>query len=375
MVPAALPDSSPRIAIDARPFSASPCGYTVYLGAVIASLRRAGLDMILLSNQPLQPIYAEIEGLPTRVFGAAGDLKWEQRDLPALLDAEPYPLYFTAANRGIPWRRNGRTRYVLGLLDVIPYLFFRDYFMKRIARRQRVAELVKQTAAQLIAVWRADAILTISQQSAADIKRLSRRRDVTSCLIPLDVEPVPAATPRPQFVYVGGVDARKRVDVLLHAFARFAPAHPSYRLVLIGGNYRAVEPLIGQLGLGDRVVVTGFVSHEDKVRLLAESCAMVYPSLYEGYGLAIAEGFQAHIPVIAGQGGSQAEIGGAAVRYVDPLAADEIAAAMAEMTDPAVRQQWIVRGREQLAVLSDPSVEAELVGYFTEQLRLARGGA
>jgi alpha-1,3-rhamnosyl/mannosyltransferase len=119
-------------------------------------------------------------------------------------------------------------------------------------------------------------------------------------------------------------------------------------------------------------VLTGYVDDDAKYRIIGESVAMVYPSLYEGYGMAIAEGFQAGVPVIAGRGGSQEQVAGDGARLVDPSSPDDIAAAMEEMLTPQVRAEWVERGRRQLAVLTDPEVERELVSYFTKQGQLAR---
>lgn len=363
-----------RIAIDIRPLAASPCGYTVYLGSVIDALRNAGMAPILLTNRAPLPCYSEVDGLDIHVFGAEGDLKWEQVSLPAFLSQNFFDVYFSGANRGIPWRKQAGTRYVLGLLDIIPYLFFKDYYFGRWRTWLSSPDLKRETAAQLLAVARADAILTISRQSAADIRRVFRRRDVTANLIRLkDVAPVPASSDRrAQFVYVGGVDARKKIDVLLNAFALFCRQHAGYRLVLVGSNYTQCLPLIRDLGIADRVVLTGYVDHDTKFRILAESVAMVYPSLYEGYGLAIAEGFQAQLPVIAGRGGSQEEVGGTGVRLIDPCSPTEIAAAMEEMLDPDTRAAWVARGQRQLASLTDPAIETSLVAYFQTQARGAR---
>ncbi len=362
-----------RLAIDARPFAGPACGYTIYLGSILQCLRDADIEVVLLGNAPLLPRYEETAHLETRIFGKQGHLGWEQRDLPRYLATAGHDLYFTGANRGIPLRKTPTTRYLLGLLDVIPYLFFRNYFLARWRVLLRNPRMNAETLAQLIAVARADAILTISQQSARDIRRLFRHRDVTARLIRLKAVDVPSpAPPKPQFVYVGGVDARKKVDVLLRGFAAFARDRPDHRLVLIGPDYSSVAPLITQLGLERRVVMTGYVDHDAKFRNMGDSLAMVYPSLYEGYGLAIAEGFQAGIPVIAGQGGSQGEVGGAGIRPIDPSSADEITAAMSEMLDPAVRAAWIARGQAQLAHLTDPRIETDTLAWFSQQGRLAR---
>ncbi len=370
----ASPASPIRIAVDARPFAGPPCGYTIYLGSILACLRAGDFDLTLLSNRPLLAQHDDdVGGLRTHVFGRSGDLRWEHTDLPAHLAAEGYDVYFTGANRGIPIAKRRGTRYVLGLLDVIPYVFFRAYHLARWKTVLRDRALNTELLAQLVAVARADAILTISKQSAADIRRVFRRRAVTPLLIRLkNVERLDPVPPRPQFVYVGGRDFRKRVDALLRGFASFLRDHPDFRLVLVGWNYDGLDDLIAELGLAGHVVLTGYVEHDEKFRVLGESVAMVYPSLYEGYGMAIAEGFQACIPVIAGTGGSQGEVGGAGARAIDPSSPDDIAAAMAEMLDADVRAGWIARGQEQLARLTDPAIETATIAYFAEQGRLAR---
>ncbi len=363
-----------RIAIDARPMCGSPCGMTVHLASIVALLRKANFDITLLAGQPLTLEYEELAGLKTAIFGSHSTLPWEHRDLPRFLQANDFDLYLSDANRGIPMRKKPGTRYILGLLDIIPYLYAWEYFGKNLHHRIRYPRINTEAVSQLISVFRADAILTISRQSAQDIATVFRRRNVTASLIRLkDVDLTAAHTLKDQFVYVGGADPRKKVDVLIRAFALFAADHPHFQLFLIGSNYWKFDPLIAELGLTGRVIATGFVSHEEKFRILGESRAMVYPSLYEGYGLALAEAMQAGIPVIGGRGGSQAEVGGQAVRYINPLSAGEIAQAMGEMLDPAVREGWIARGREQLKVLTDPQIETRLVDYFVEQGRVARG--
>jgi glycosyltransferase involved in cell wall biosynthesis len=369
----AIDDRPLRMAIDVRPLAGSPCGYTVYLCSVLACLRETDIELTLVSNSEIMPHYEEAVGLETLVIGRSGDLKWEQKDLPAFLAIRDFDVYFSGANRGIPIRKNSSTQYVLGLLDIIPYIFFRAYFLREWQLRVRKPFLNKEAAAQLIAIMRADSILTISQQSVTDIKRVFHRKKVESHLIRLrNVDSIKSNQTKRHFVYVGGVDIRKKVDVLLRGFASFRNIHPDFRLVLIGSNYAACAALISELGLIDHVELTGYVDHDTKFRIMSESQAMVYPSLYEGYGLAIAEGFQAGIPVIAGPGGSQAEIGGDGVRYINPSSSEDVAAAMAEMLDPVVRRTWIERGKAQLEVLTNPAIEDGLLTYFREQGRIAR---
>ena len=372
--PAPAHDEPPfRIAIDIRPMAGPACGYSIHLASVIALLRKANFDLTLLINRPVEQEAEELAGLKTITFGSSRGIYWELRDLPKYLAGEDFDLYLSNANRGIPWRKNPRTRYLLGLLDIIPYKFARDYILCNWRYRLTHPHYNTEILSQLISVFRADSILTISEQSAADISSMFHRRNVTSCFIRLKDVALPTNLEvKDQFAYIGGTDTRKKVDVLLRAFARFVVDHPRFNLVLIGPRYDACLPLIDELGLRDRIRMTGFIDHETKFRTIGESTALVYPSTYEGYGLVIAEGMQAGVPVIAGRGGSQAEVGGDAVRYVDPTSVDEIFAAMQEMLDSATRDAWIARGREQLQVLTDPGIESKMVDYFVEQGRLSR---
>lgn len=367
-----------RIAVDARPFSGPPCGYTVYLASVIGCLRAADIRLALLSNRPLLPRYEEVADLDAQVFGAASDLRWEQTSLPHHLEQERPDLYFVGANRGIPLRKCAATHYVLGLLDIIPYLYWRPYLWAPLRRSASRSWTARETLSQLVSLARADSVLTISEQSARDIRRVFRR---AATALPIRLKPAEklidlgkARAVEPHFAYIGGVDYRKKVDVLLRAFALFAARHPDHRLFLIGNNYASVQPLIGELGLAGRVTVTGFVDEETKYRLLGSGVALVYPSLYEGYGLAIAEGFQAGTAVIAGPGGSQAEVGGDGVRRIDPTAPADVAAAMEEMLDGAVRERWVRRGRDQLRRLTDPAIEERTQAFFRDKALRARRG-
>lgn len=365
-------DDDIRIAVDARPFAGPPCGYTVYLSSVIACLRAPDIRLTLLSDAPLLPRYGDLAGLDVRVAGEASGLRWEQFSLPELLLQDRYDVYFVGANRGIPVRKRPGTHYVLGLLDIIPYLFWRQYLWRPLRDRDSRAWLIREIASQLLSLARADSVLTISHQSARDIERVFHR---TATALPIRLSPPPAMVPtqtRPHFAYVGGVDHRKRVDVLVRAFALFLEQRPGHRLFLIGANYAPVQPLIRELGLEDSVAITGFVDEETKYRLLSESMALVYPSLYEGYGLAIAEAFQAGTAVIAGAGGSQAEVGGDAVRLIDPTSPQDVAAAMAEMLVSAERDRRVALGRDQLRRLSDPVIERDTQAFFREKARAAR---
>ncbi|HUC86986.1 MAG TPA: glycosyltransferase family 1 protein, partial [Candidatus Saccharimonadales bacterium] len=301
-----------HLAVDARPLAGTPSGFTTYLESIIVPLLKAKWEVTLLTNRTLRTDYGFVRDCRQEVFGPTAAWRWEQVALLAKLRRSRADVYFAPTNRAIPLRSVAPTRTVLALLDVIPLKFPRYYLSA-----SRFHFVRRELAAELSSVARADALITISASSAADIERYFRRQ-ATPLLIRLPERPVESARKQDQFVYIGGVDPRKRIDNLIRAFARFAADHRDFKLVLIGRGYERFLPLCSELGITAQVELTGFVDDHDKMRLIAQSRALVYPSLYEGYGLAIAESLQAGTAVIAGRGGAQAEIGGDAALYITP---------------------------------------------------------
>jgi glycosyltransferase involved in cell wall biosynthesis len=354
------------VAIDARPLAGGYSGYTSYIISIVEPLLDNGFNVTLLSNRPLNPAHTIAERCRVEVFGSKRPSLWEQIDVPRFLAKNQHDVYLAGTNKGLPWVKQKSTRYILGLLDIIPYKFPRQYLTKP---HFLLREL--RPVSQLVSVLRADELITISEASARDIEKLFHR-PAKALLMRMELKKPEKHAPKEQFFYVGGVDIRKRVDVLLKAFALFLPKHPDYRLVLIGRGYDVFNGLINELGIKDSVTMTGFVDEPTKQRLIGESKALVYPSMYEGYGLAIAEAFMSGVPGIAGRGGSQEEIGGEGVLYIDPTSPGQVAEAMEAVLEPVTRKK-LEAGREaQMAKIFGAEVEKAIVSYFELQAKKAR---
>ena len=93
-----------------------------------------------------------------------------------------------------------------------------------------------------------------------------------------------------------------------------------------------------------------FIGHADVAQLagiMAAAEALVYPSLFEGFGIPIIEAFSAGTPVITSNVTSMPEIAGDAALIIDPHNPDTITDAMLQLSDPAVRATLIERGHRQ----------------------------
>lgn len=129
---------------------------------------------------------------------------------------------------------------------------------------------------------------------------------------------------------VGSFFARKNQQTLIEAFD-LIKTQVQENLVLVGGagNMRAeIEALIIKKGLQNRVHIIANVSNADLPDVYSAASAFVFPSLYEGFGMPIAEALLSGVPVIATSGGCFEEAGGKNSLYINPHSPDEIGAAL-----------------------------------------------
>jgi glycosyltransferase involved in cell wall biosynthesis len=116
-----------------------------------------------------------------------------------------------------------------------------------------------------------------------------------------DAQPEPIARREPIVVYVGRLEAYKRIEVVLDAVARLAPRHPALKLALLGrGAERArLERRAAALGIRERVEFAGFVSDAQRDAWLARARVCVCASRKEGFGLTVIESNALGTPNVA----------------------------------------------------------------------------
>jgi glycosyltransferase involved in cell wall biosynthesis len=114
-------------------------------------------------------------------------------------------------------------------------------------------------------------------------------------------EPPGVSQRRHRVAYVGRLERYKRVDVLLRAAAHLVGRFPEMRIDIIGrGSDRArLERVAAEVGLADRTHFAGFVSDEERDRLLAAARVCVCPSVKEGWGLTVIESNALGTPNVA----------------------------------------------------------------------------
>lgn len=159
------------------------------------------------------------------------------------------------------------------------------------------------------------------------------------------------------FIYVGSIHPRKNIVNLLKAFELFKRNTQSpVKLVLAGRkawDFEEVDRTWQQLQFKNDVTFLGHVPPAELGERVSAALAMVYVSLFEGFGIPIVEAMSAGIPVITSNTTSMPEAAGEAALLVDPYKVEDIAAAMQKIAgDEQLRKALVEKGKVQLQKFS-----------------------
>jgi len=218
----------------------------------------------------------------------------------------------------------------------------------------------------------ADHIITISDYAADAIQEHfaipASRISVTplgvdeNCFKPVSEEQKLAVLsrynlPSNYFVFIGTLQPRKNIERLLDAFLQLPEQlQQQHPLVIVGREGWSSEALVQRLrslALSHKVYWLDYVTFEDKYALLQASLAMVFPSLYEGFGLPVLEAFASNTPVISSNLTSMPEVAADAAILINPYEVDDITQAMETIAqDGALRQCLQQKGVERVKKFS-----------------------
>ncbi len=377
----------PRIGIDAR--KAADFGIGSYIRNLIAAI----------SRRP------EAERYLFRVYVPAA----ERGALPALpprfeIVEEDSPGYSIAELTRFAWRLRrdrldlfhathyvipplARARAVVTIHDIIHVLY--PQFLPSRAALLYARVMIRR------ALRRADRIITVSYNSKRDLVDYfgiapSRVEVIYNGVAGIFRADVPRAErdrvaekyalPRPYLLFLGGEKPHKNVRNVLRAYAeaRRATALP-HSLVLAGPmptNRSRVEALIAALDLEPLVRRPGVVPEEDLPGLFAGADAFLYPTLYEGFGLPVAEAMACGVPVLTSSTSALQEIAGGYAYLVDPMDVDAIARGITDLaTDPSRRAEFAELGRRRAADFSWDHAAEQTLRVYAEALAGRRAEA
>jgi glycosyltransferase involved in cell wall biosynthesis len=188
---------------------------------------------------------------------------------------------------------------------------------------------------------RADRIIAISQATRRDLMAAYDVPAEKITVIPEAADPQfhpqPPETvsivctryrlPPRYLLFVGTIEPRKNLGRLLDAFEDLHAERLTDGLVIVGRRGWLTADFFAQLERSparDAVIFPGYVPDPDLPAIYAGAQALVFPSLYEGFGLPVLEAMACGTPVVASRASSIPEVGGDAARYFDPRDPDEL---------------------------------------------------
>ena len=204
---------------------------------------------------------------------------------------------------------------------------------------------------------RASVIFTVSNFSKSELLRLTtgpREDNIIPTHLGISAEWYGAALQprvqsRPYIIYVGNIKPYKNLRRLVEAFLKIKDRVPQ-DLVIVGQSEGLITGESAEFfervrGAGERIRLTGFVSHQELLSLVGHAHALIMPSLYEGFGLPPVEAMAAGVPAVVARAASLPEVCGDSALYFEPLDVEDMAAKLVMIaSDAELGQQLREKG-------------------------------
>ncbi|MEE2700472.1 MAG: glycosyltransferase family 1 protein [Bacteroidota bacterium] len=171
--------------------------------------------------------------------------------------------------------------------------------------------------------------------------------------------------PKNYLLYVGTIEERKNLLTLLQALKEL----PRQKLVVIGNgkSYRVkCQRFITKHKLSDRVIFLSDLSLEEIAVIYQVANIMIYPSIFEGFGIPILEALFSKTPIITSEQGCFSEVGGLNSKYINPLSVSAMKEAIMEIQDSSELQHNMTeKGFEYAQKFTDDKIAKNLMEVYT----------
>jgi glycosyltransferase involved in cell wall biosynthesis len=365
-----------RIGVDARLLARPLTGIGRYTHEMVSALLRANADLVLYAPgpliHPLHPGAGRYKERITIMQGGARRFLWGQVVLPLQVRRDRPDVFWGPAHR-LPL---GLPQEIFGCLTIHDLVW--RYAGSTMAPASRLVEQVLMPPA----LKRADAIVAVSEHTKIDITRTfpELRAPVTRIYPGVSARPsghgpdylAKWGISRPYMLFVGTLEPRKNLSRLLQAYSTLPPeAMQQADLVVAGGRGWGdvdLEKTVTTLGLQGKVHLTGYVDERELSTLYENALFLTMPSLYEGFGLPLAEAMRYGLPSLTADSSSMPEVAHGASVLVDPLNVGAIADGLVRLISSSeLRLQLSKAAAENVAQFDWDKAAQQLLGLFAHR--------
>ena len=318
-----------------------PTGISNYAKNLFPYLKSLNPTLLTTENYPDFNCYRVPNNL-TPADGTKGHLRrllWTQFQLPKIYQNLKSQLLFSPIPEA-PLYTN--CRFIVTAFDMIPLRFPNRLSPLTTYHKYYTPEVFKQ----------AEHIICISESTANDIIQFYQipSHKITPILLAGDNSHFQFLNlpTRNYFLYIGRQDPYKNLQRLITAFSAL-PHRNDYELWLAGPYDKRYSPLLEiqtqELGISHLVKFLNYVSYDELPIIINQAIALVFPSLWEGFGLPVLEAMACGTPVITSNISSLPEVAGDAAILINPYNTGEITAAMTTIiNDSETRKQLSEKG-------------------------------
>ncbi|MGE0641936.1 MAG: glycosyltransferase family 4 protein [Thermoanaerobaculia bacterium] len=330
----------PRVGVDLRALVRRPTGIGIHTQALVEELvRRDAVEVVGLVHAPLHdPSWTGAAGIALEVEPAPLGVLWQQWVLPRRLARGDLDLFWSPLLT-LPLRMPVPSLVTVHDLAVLHHpesltwkirASLLPFLGRSIEKAGRVLTVSRSVADEIVAVWPAvrDRLVVIPNGVAEEFS-------------PVGADELAAirsrlGLPERYLLYVGTVEPRKNLEILLDAWERLRGERDDTPPLLVvgpeGWGSRATERRMRDLAaMGLRRL--GHLDRADLVDTLRAATIFVYPSYYEGFGLPALEAMACGVPVIVADRSSLPEVVGDCGLQFDPDDANELLAALVRWLD------------------------------------------
>jgi glycosyltransferase involved in cell wall biosynthesis len=221
------------------------------------------------------------------------------------------------------------------------------------------------------AIKRSDGVVAISESTARDInefygyaskiKVIYQACDSFFCNNPIE------DTIRDYYLYVGTINARKNLDAILKAYLLLPSEYQlPFHIIGEGGSYKdSILQQLAKTNVENKFLFHGHVDNPSLLKFYKGAIALVYPSLYEGFGIPVIEALFNGCPVITSETSSMPEAVGPGGKCINPLDIFALKDAMIEFNNANIARDYAKAGLEYANnTFNAKELSRQLMNYY-----------